>query len=350
MSETPTEPTNDLEIRDLVIEYTSGDYAIRPIDGLGLRAEPGSLIILLGPSGSGKTSLLSCLGGILAPASGTIRFGATDVTSLIGPRLTDYRRHTVGIVFQAFNLVPSLTATENVAAPMRAAGARRSEARARAVELLERVGLGDRLTHRPGKLSGGQQQRVAVARALALDPPLILADEPTAHLDYIQVEGVLRLIRRLADEGRVVVVSTHDDRVIPLADQVVEMVPDFSGGDEGREQVTLAAGDVLFRQGSNGHLVYIIDAGEIDILRELAGGREEHLATLGAGEYFGELGPFLGLPRSATARARGAATVTGYSTREFSRRVGGEDLPAILRKHDEDAPPGTQGPSLFSRG
>ena len=215
----------DLGIEDLIVEYSSGGYAIRPIDHLNLEAAAGSLVILLGPSGCGKTTLLSCLGGILKPTSGRITFGDLNVTALDARALSGYRRSTVGIVFQAFNLVPSLNAIENVMVPMRAAGISGGTARQRAEELLTRVGLKDRMKHRPGDLSGGQQQRVAVARAIALDPPLILADEPTAHLDFIQVEEVLRLIRELARGDRVVVVATHDTRMLPLADRVVELVP-----------------------------------------------------------------------------------------------------------------------------
>ena len=189
----------DLRIQDLVVEYSSGGYAIRPIDGLNLELDAGSLTILLGPSGCGKTTLLSCLGGLLTPTSGqiTVRRRGRDLARRRA--MSQYRRHKVGIVFQAFNLVPSLTALENVLVPLRAAGVSRRAARERAEELLTRVGLQDRMTHRPGDLSGGQQQRVAVARAIALDPPLILADEPTAHLDYIQVEEMLRLIREPRD-------------------------------------------------------------------------------------------------------------------------------------------------------
>ncbi len=193
----------DLRIKDLVVEYSSGGYAVRPIDGLNLDVSQGSLAILLGPSGCGKTTLLSCLGGILAPAEGRIEFGDVDLTKLDRRALSKYRRNTVGIVFQAFNLVSSLTAIENVIVPMRAARMSRRDASERAEELLARVGLKDRMRHRPGDLSGGQQQRVAVARAIALDPPLLLADEPTAHLDFIQVEEVLRLIRELASGERV---------------------------------------------------------------------------------------------------------------------------------------------------
>src|SRR6201995_478856 len=248
----------DLSIADLVVEYSSGGYAVRPINGLSLDVPAGSLMILLGPSGCGKTTLLSCLGGILRPKSGSITFDGVDITALDGGVLAKYRRDQVGIVFQAFNLVPSLTALENVMVPLRAAGRSRSSARQRAEELLTRVGLADRLKHRPGDLSGGQQQRVAVARAIALDPPLILADEPTAHLDFIQVEEVLRLIRELASGDRMVVVATHDSRILPLADRVVDPVPDFTSIDRPPEAVTVSEGSTLFEQGTMGDLIYVV--------------------------------------------------------------------------------------------
>jgi putative ABC transport system ATP-binding protein len=312
----------ELAVRDLVVEYTTGgDYKVRPIDGLDLELDAGSLALILGPSGCGKTTLLSCLGGILTPTSGSIRFGDVEVTGLAGAALTDYRRHTVGIVFQGFNLVPSLTALENVAVPLRAVGSARKQAHERAEELLDMVGLSDRVGHRPGNLSGGQQQRVAVARALALDPPLILADEPTAHLDFIQVEEILRLIRHLAQGERVVVVSTHDSRMIPLADEVVEMVPVLKAEDRPPERVELAAGEVLFRQGDRGELIYILEDGRIEILREHADGREELLRLLSPGEFFGEMSPILGLPRTATARANGPVVLTAYTTRVFREKV-----------------------------
>lgn len=312
----------DLRIKDLVVEYSSGDYAVRPIDGLDLEVDAGSLAILLGPSGCGKTTLLSCLGGILKPAAGRIEFGDVDVTALASRELSAYRRDTVGIVFQAFNLVPSLTALENVMVPMHAAGMFRQDARRRAEELLTRVGLEHRMHHRPGDLSGGQQQRVAVARAIALDPPLILADEPTAHLDFIQVEEVLRLIRELAEDERVVVVATHDTRILPLADQVVELVPHTTEAHEGPETLRLQAGDVLFAQGTMGDLIYVVTAGEISLSRELATGGEGMVRISTPGDYFGEMGPLFGLPRSATARARTDATVVGYTVQAFRERLG----------------------------
>jgi putative ABC transport system ATP-binding protein len=312
----------DLSIQNLVVEYPSGAETVRPIDGFDLDVAAGSLVILMGPSGCGKTTLLSCLGGILRPSSGAIKFGDVDVTSLNARELQTYRRDTVGIVFQAFNLVPSLTALENVMVPLLAAGASRRAASKKAGQLLARVGLEERMTHKPGDLSGGQQQRVAVARAIALDPPLILADEPTAHLDFIQVEEVLKLIRELASGDRMVVVATHDSRILPLADRVVEMVPDFATVDRPPDTVEVAAGDVLFEQGTMGDLIYVVSEGELEIIRELAGGGEELLKVATRGEYFGEIGPLFHLPRSATVRARTDAKVVGYTVQAFRERLG----------------------------
>ncbi len=312
----------DMSIQNLTVEYSSGGDTIRPIDGFNLDVAAGSLVILLGPSGCGKTTLLSCLGGILRPSGGAIKFGDVDVTSLDGRGLSTYRRETVGIVFQAFNLVPSLTAAENVMVPMLAAGMSRRAAFKKAEQLLSRVGLQDRVSHRPGDLSGGQQQRVAVARAIALDPALVLADEPTAHLDFIQVEEVLRLIRELASGDRMVVVATHDSRILPLADRVVDLVPDFTSTDRPPDTVQVSAGEVLFEQGTMGDLIYVVSEGELEIMRELAGGGEELLTVASRGDYFGEIGPLFHLPRSATVRARTDATVVGYTVQAFRERLG----------------------------
>src|ERR1700761_7351007 len=326
----------DLSIQDLVVEYESGGYALRPINGLNLDVAAGSLVILLGPSGCGKTTLLSCLGGILRPKSGAVEFDGMDVTKLEGGALADYRRNKVGIVFQAFNLVPSLTALENVMVPLRAAGNSRAASRQRAEELLRRVNLEERMKHRPGDLSGGQQQRVAVARAIALDPLLILADEPTAHLDFIQVEEVLRLIRSLAQGDRVVVVATHDSRMLPLADRVVELTPAIVSTKQGPETVHLQPDDTLFEQGTMGELIYTVSEGELDIVRELAEGGEELVRTVRPGDYFGEIGVLFHLPRSASVRARTGATVVGYTAQAFRERLGVSGLGELIQ-HPEMA-------------
>jgi putative ABC transport system ATP-binding protein len=323
----------DLSIKDLVVEYSSGGYAVRPINGLNLDVPAGSLVILLGPSGCGKTTLLSCIGGILRPKSGAILFGDVDITQLEGTTLAQYRRNTVGIVFQAFNLVPSLTALENVLVPLRAAGMSRAASRQRAEELLTRVNLAERMKHRPGDLSGGQQQRVAVARAIALDPPLILADEPTAHLDFIQVEEVLRLIRSLAQGDRVVVVATHDSRMLPLADRVVELTPALASATRPPETVRLKAGEVLFEQSTMGELIYLVSEGELEIVRELADGGEELVKVAGPGDYFGEIGVLFHMPRSATVRARTDATLVGYTAQTFRERLGARGISELIGQH-----------------
>jgi putative ABC transport system ATP-binding protein len=307
-----------VRIRDLTIEYSSGGYRVRPIDHLDLDIEDGEIVLLLGASGCGKTTLLSALAAILTPTSGTIEVNGVDVTSLSGHRLTDYRRNQVGIVFQAFNLVPSLSALENVAAPMLTGGRRRG-AMARAGDLLAQVDLTDRARHRPADLSGGQQQRVAIARALAADPPLLLADEPTAHLDYVQVEGVLRLLQQLRSSSRVIVIATHDERLLPLADRVVHLSPRTATSDRHVER-SLVADEILFHQGDDGDYVYVVESGTIELLRERVDGRPDVIGLYQAGSYFGELAPLYGLRRSATARAVFPTHVVGYSATEFRQR------------------------------
>jgi len=320
-----------LRVDDLTVAFRSGDYEVRPLDGFGMQALDGELVLLLGPSGCGKTTLLSCLAGILSPTSGSVRAAGTEVTALRAAALSAYRRTTVGVVFQAFNLVPSLSALENVAAPLWGAGVGRTAARSRAAELLAQVSMTDRARHRPGDLSGGQQQRVAIARALAHDPPILLADEPTAHLDYLQVEGILSLLRSLAAPGRVVVVATHDDRMLPLADRVVDLTA--RGGQTPVDPVVeLKAGQVLFRQGDRGDRVYLVEAGQVELVRERADGTEEQLHVATRGEYFGELAPLLGFPRAATARGLKKARVRGYDVAEFRALVGSEGMARLLRR------------------
>jgi putative ABC transport system ATP-binding protein len=320
-------------IRDLVVEYSSGGYLVRPVDSLNLDFGDGELVLLLGASGCGKTTLLSALASILTPTSGSIQVGDTEVVGLRGRALREYRRRQVGIVFQAFNLVPSLNALENTAMPLWEAGWRARQARERAVELLRDVDLGEYTGRRPSELSGGQQQRVAIARALAHDPPLVLADEPTAHLDYIQVEGVLRLLRETARPGRIVVVATHDDRLLPLADRIVELSPVAKPTSAEPVRVELAAGEVLFQQGDVGSHVYLVESGEIDLVRVRDDGQEEIIARAQPGGYFGELAPIFGIPRSATARASQPSVVTGYTPADFREQAGPGAVRDLIAGH-----------------
>jgi putative ABC transport system ATP-binding protein len=314
---------SNVVVRGLTIEHRSGPYVVRPLHNLDLDLASGSFVLLLGASGCGKTSLLSVLAGILTPQGGTVSVDGHELAALSEAELVQFRRRTVGLVFQSFNLVPSLNAWENVAVPLWSSGQRGAAARERALHLLDEVGLADRAGHRPSELSGGQQQRVAIARALAHDPPVLLADEPTAHLDAASVEEVLRVLRALARPGRLVVVATHDHRLLPVADQVVELTAGAGVAPPSEPARTdLAPGEVLFHEGDMGKLVYLVEAGTMELVRALADGGEEQLAVAGPGGYFGELAPMLQLPRAGTARAgAGGASVVGLTPDRFRRRT-----------------------------
>jgi putative ABC transport system ATP-binding protein len=310
-----------LEVTDLTVEYSSGGYKVRPLNDFTLHVDKRELTVLLGASGCGKSTLLSAIAGLLRPLSGSIRVGDAEVVGLGNRALTQYRQTSVGVVFQAFNLIPSLSARENIEIICRTAGQSRTAGRERAEHLLEMMDLGNRMNHRPGSMSGGQQQRVAIARALALDPPVVLADEPTAHLDYIQVEGVLKTLRDLADADRAVIIATHDERLLPLADRVVELSPRVAHAATVDEDRSLEDGEVLFRQGEPGALVYTVESGLIQLVRQRDDGAEEVVSEIVPGAYFGELAPTFGLPRSAMARAVGPTIVTGYPVSEVRARM-----------------------------
>ena len=171
--------------------------------------------------------------------------------------------------------------------------------------MLEALELGKRLKHTPNNLSGGEQQRVAIARALCMNPPLLLADEPTAHLDEFQVQGVLRLLRHAARPGRAVVVATHDDRLLPLADHVVELTPRRRPTHQEPQRISLAAGEQLFAQGDEGEVAYVVEEGQVRLVRERADGTEEVVTTMTPGQYFGELAPLFGIRRTASRACRG---------------------------------------------
>jgi putative ABC transport system ATP-binding protein len=221
MPTTTTETTaTALALEGVTKTYGRGEGAVRALDDVSLTFAPGSFTAVMGPSGSGKTTLLQAAAGLDRPDRGTVRIGATDVTRLGERRLARLRGRRIGFVFQSFNLLPSLTAAENVVLPLRLAGERPRRGVARAA--LERVGLGERRGHRPAQLSGGQQQRVAIARALVTEPDVLFADEPTGALDSHSARDVLALLRAATDvEGRTVVMVTHDPRAAAVADRVV---------------------------------------------------------------------------------------------------------------------------------
>jgi putative ABC transport system ATP-binding protein len=233
-----------LELQDVIKEYRVGGQAVRALDGIGLRIEPGEFTSIIGPSGSGKSTLLHLLGALDSPTTGSIRFRGTEIGALNDERQSEFRRHQVGFIFQFFNLLPTLTAWENVAIPKLLDGTGLRKAKPRALELLDRVGLGDRAGHRPSELSGGQMQRVAVARALIMDPPLILADEPTGNLDSKTGASILRLLGDIAGEGNSVVMVTHDMGAVEYCDRVVTLRDGQIGSNDAVDRAIRDAGAV----------------------------------------------------------------------------------------------------------
>jgi putative ABC transport system ATP-binding protein len=194
------------------------------LHGVDLAVEPGTLVVVQGRSGSGKTTLLNLLGGLDQPTSGTVRLDGDLVSEMGEEELSAMRRSRVGFIFQAFGLIPILTAAENVEVPLRLLKTDPARRRERARVLLELVGLGDRSGHRPSELSGGEQQRVAIARALANRPKLLLADEPTGQLDSVTGKGIIELLTALVhSEGIAAIVATHDPAPLAVADRVVEL-------------------------------------------------------------------------------------------------------------------------------
>jgi len=211
-----------VETHELTKVYGQGETAVTALDGVNLHVEPGEFVAVMGPSGCGKSTLLHLIGGLDRPTSGQVILDGRKLAQLNDNALTELRRRKVGFVFQFYNLIPVLTAVENAALPLILDGVSSGEARARATQWLERIGMQDRLTHRPDALSGGQQQRVAIARALATEPALILADEPTGNLDSRAGDDIARLLRQISDEwGRAILMVTHDPRISAYANRIV---------------------------------------------------------------------------------------------------------------------------------
>lgn len=213
-----------LSVRNLVKVYESGAERFRALDGVDLDIHAGDVTLMMGPSGSGKTTLVSIMGCILGATSGSVKVLGREITGLNERALPKVRLDHIGFIFQGFNLFPTLSARENVEMTLGLKGVRGAAARRRSGELLDQVGVGDKLNSFPADLSGGQKQRVAIARALAGDPEIILADEPTAALDSQSGRLVLGLLRDLAHQrGRAVVVVTHDSRALDYADRIVHI-------------------------------------------------------------------------------------------------------------------------------
>ena len=212
-----------LDLTDVRKTYAMGQVTVEALGGVDLMVQEGEFVAVVGPSGSGKSTLMHIIGCLDVPTSGTYRLAGEDVSTMREDQLAEVRNRRIGFVFQQFNLLPTMSAWRNVELPLVYAGVHRAERRARAIEALTRVGLGDRVHHRPNELSGGQQQRVSVARALVTDPQLILADEPTGNLDSRSTEDVLGLFTELHGQGRTIVLITHEADVANQAQRSLVM-------------------------------------------------------------------------------------------------------------------------------
>jgi putative ABC transport system ATP-binding protein len=211
-----------IQTSNLTKIYGSGETVVTALDHVNLKVEAGEFIAVMGPSGCGKSTLLHLIGGLDRPSEGQVTIDGQELARLEDTALSELRRRKIGFVFQFFNLIPVLNATENAALPLLLDGVSQAKSNTRAAEWLGKVGLGDRHQHRPDQLSGGQQQRVAIARALVAEPVLILADEPTGNLDTHSSDEIADLLRKVAEEwGRSVVMVTHDPRIAAYASRIV---------------------------------------------------------------------------------------------------------------------------------
>lgn len=214
----------EIKIRNLVKVYKTGKIEVQALRGVNLEINGGELIAIIGPSGSGKTTLLNVIGALDEATAGSVKVGEVEVTSLSITQLVEYRRKTVGHIFQTLNLMPTLTAEENIELPMIALGVSRGKRKQRVQELLEIVGLGERAQHKPEELSGGEQQRIAIAAALANDAPILLADEPTGELDTVNAKIVVDyLVKANKELGKTIIMVTHDPSVARAADRILRI-------------------------------------------------------------------------------------------------------------------------------
>jgi putative ABC transport system ATP-binding protein len=232
----------DVKVRDLVKVHHTGKIEVQALRGLNADIKASELIAIIGPSGSGKTTLLNIVGGLDKATAGTVQVGETTVTSLSVTQLVNFRRKMVGHIFQNLNLIPTLTAKENIEFSMVAAGVPRGERRERVAELLDTVGLTDRAKHKPEELSGGEQQRIAIAAALANDAPVLLADEPTGELDTVTAKCVVDYLVKINKElGKTIIMVTHDPRVARVAHRILRI-------EDGVIRMVLAPSEVVVEE------------------------------------------------------------------------------------------------------
>ncbi len=224
-----------IEIRDICKVYNPGENEVWALDHVNVTIDRGEFVAIIGQSGSGKSTLMNILGCLDVPTGGSYLLNGQDVAKMSDDELSDIRNREIGFIFQGFNLIPNLTAKENVELPLIYRGVARSRRVALAVNALEKVGLGHRMEHRPSQLSGGQQQRVAIARAIAQAPPVILADEPTGNLDSHSTVEIMNILKELHREGRTVILITHDNEIAAQAKRVIKIKDGRIESDEVRD-------------------------------------------------------------------------------------------------------------------
>lgn len=226
-----------VEIRDVCKVYNPGENEVRALDHVSVTIGEGEFVAIIGQSGSGKSTLMNMLGCLDVPTSGTYRLHGQDVGEMTDDELSDIRNREIGFIFQGFNLIPNLTARENVELPLIYRGVSKGQRETLATKALEKVGLAHRMEHKPAEMSGGQQQRVAIARAIAQAPPIILADEPTGNLDSHSTQEIMNILRELYEEGRTVILITHDNEIAARAKRVIKIKDGWIESDEMREEV-----------------------------------------------------------------------------------------------------------------
>lgn len=212
-----------VEIEDVCKVYNPGENEVRALDHVSVTIKEGEFVAIIGQSGSGKSTLMNMLGCLDVPSSGLYRLHGTDVSELDDDELSDIRNREIGFIFQGFNLIPNLTALENVELPLIYRGVGKSKRMELSKQALEKVGLGNRMHHKPSEMSGGQQQRVAIARAIAQAPPIILADEPTGNLDSRSTQEIMEILKALHEDGRTVILITHDNEIAEKARRVIKI-------------------------------------------------------------------------------------------------------------------------------
>ena len=311
-----------IDLRQVVKTYQSAAGSFTALKQVDLRVDRGEFVAIIGKSGCGKSTLINMITGIDRPTSGEVLVGDTAVHTLSEGQLAEWRGRNLGIIFQFFQLLPTLTVIENIMLPMDFCTMYTPrERRARAMHLLAQVEMAEQAHKLPSAISGGQQQRVAIARALANDPPILVADEPTGNLDTKTASAVFRLFENLVQNGKTVVMVTHDidlakrvTRAVIVADgeiineYVAQALPTLSVNQLAAvtrqlEPRAYAPGAPIIAQGAPADRFYIITNGQVEVLLHHPGGQATVVATLGAGQYFGEIGLLRGGPRIATVRA-----------------------------------------------